>query len=65
VWKTRKPRGCPINKAVPRFQAERAFAWFPRKYRRLVVRWDRMAACFKAFLAMARIHIWAHRLIVG
>ena len=35
---------------------------FPR---RLVVRWERIAACFEAFLAMATIHIWIHRLIVG
>jgi transposase len=65
VWKRRKPRGRPINKEVPRFQAERTFAWFQRKYRRLAVRWERLAACFNAFLAIAVIHIWVHRLIVG
>ncbi len=37
VWKSRKPRGRPIKKDVPRYQAERTFAWFQRKYRRLVV----------------------------
>ena len=60
-----KPRGRPIKRDVPRFQAERTFAWFQRKYRRLVVRWERLAACFNAFLAIAMIHIWVHRLIVG
>jgi hypothetical protein len=60
VWKTRKPRGRPIKRAVPRFQAERAFAWFQRKYR-----WECLAACFNAFLAIALIHIWIRRLIVG
>jgi transposase len=65
VWKHRKPRGRPMKKDVPRFQAERTFAWFQRKYRRLVVRWERLAACFNAFLALAMIHIWIHRLIVG
>jgi Transposase DDE domain len=65
VWKTKKPRGRPIKRSVPRFQAERTFAWFQRKYRRLVVRWERMALCFNAFLAMAMIHIWVHRLIAG
>jgi transposase len=65
VWKRHKPRGRPIKKDVPRFQAERTFAWFQRKYRRLVVRWERLAACFNAFLAMAMIHLWVHRLIVG
>lgn len=65
VWKTKKTRGRPIKKTVPRFQAERPFAWFQKKYRRLVVRWERIAACFEAFLAIASIHIWVHRLIVG
>jgi len=32
---------------------------------RLVVRWERIAACFEAFLAIATIHIWIHRLIGG
>jgi IS5 family transposase len=65
VWKTRKPRGRPLKMEVPRFQAERTFAWFQKKYRRLVVRWERRSACFNAFLAMAIIHIWMQRLIVG
>jgi hypothetical protein len=38
VWKTKKNRGRAIKKVVPRFQAERTFAWFQKKYRRLVVR---------------------------
>ena len=65
VWKTKKNRGRPITKVVPRFQAERTFAWLQKKYRRLVVRWERIAACFDAFLAMATIHLWIQRLIVG
>src|SRR6516164_14372 len=65
VWKTKKNRGRPIKNVVPRFQAERTFAWFQKKYRRLVVRWERLAACFEAFLAIATIHIWIQRLIVG
>jgi hypothetical protein len=65
VWKTKKNRGRPIAQVVPRFQAERTFAWFQKKYRRLVVRWERITACFEAFLALATIHIWVHRLIVG
>jgi hypothetical protein len=65
VWKTRKPRGRPLKMDVPRFQAERTFAWFQKKYRRLVVRWERLAVCFNAFLALALIHIWIQRLIVG
>ena len=65
VWKTKKNRGRPIKNVVPRFQAERTFAWFQKKYRRLVVCWERIAACFDAFLAVATIHIWIHKLIVG
>ena len=65
VWNTNKSRGRPIKKDVPRDQAERTCAWFQRKYRRLVVRWERLAACFNAFLALALIHLWVHRLIVG
>jgi transposase len=61
VWKTKKNRGRPMKKVVPRFQAERTFAWFQKKDRRLVVRWERIAACFEAFLASATIHIWVHR----
>jgi hypothetical protein len=65
VWKSRTPRGRPIQEDVPRYQAERTFAWFQRKYRRLVVRWERLATCFNAFLAVAMIHMWVHKLIVG
>ncbi len=64
-WKSRQPRGRPIKQDVPRSQAERTFAWFQRKYRRLVVRWERLATCFNAFLAVAMIHMWVHKLIVG
>jgi IS5 family transposase len=65
VWTTKKPRGRPIKMDVPRFQAERTFAWFQKKYRRLVVRWERLAACFVAFLALATVHIWVQKLIAG
>ena len=49
VWNTKKHRGRPIKEVVPRFQAERTFAWFQKKYRRLVVQWERIAACFERF----------------
>src|SRR5919206_2455767 len=65
VWKSKKNRGRPIKTVVPRFQAERTCAWFQKTYRRLVVRWERITACFDAFLAIATIHIWVHKLIVG
>jgi hypothetical protein len=65
VWNTKQPRGRPSKIAGPRFQAERTLTWFQKQYRRLVVRWERLAACFAAFLAMATIPIWLPRLIVG
>jgi hypothetical protein len=65
VWKTKTRRGRPITIDVPRFQAERTFAWFQKKYRRLVVRWERLPICFAAFLAIATIHLWVQKLIVG
>lgn len=65
VWKNKPPHGRPIKRDMPRFQAERTFAWVQKKYRRLVVRWERLAACFTAFLAIAMIHMWIQKLIVG
>jgi Transposase DDE domain len=64
-WKTRKPRGRLLTMDVPRFPAERPFAWLQNKYRRLVVRWERRSVCFNAFLAMAIIHMWIQKLIGG
>jgi hypothetical protein len=30
-----------------------------------VVRWERLATCFNAFLAVAMLHMWIQKLIVG
>src|SRR4028118_107994 len=62
--KKKKNRGRPIKISVPRFQQERCFAWFQRKYRRLVVRWERISACFNAFISLATIHIWINRILL-
>lgn len=59
----RKPKGRPINHTVPRYQQERSFSWFQRKYRRLVVRWERQKVCFDAFLLLATSYIWFPRLV--
>ncbi len=64
VWKTKKNRGRPIKISVPRFQQERCFAWYQRKYRRLVVRWERQKSNFDAFLSLATIHIWIARILL-
>lgn len=63
--KTKKKRGRPIKISLPRFQQERCFAWFQRKYRRLVVRWERISACFNAFVFLATIHIWINRILLA
>jgi len=62
--KTKRNLGRPIKISVPRFQQERCFAWFQRKYRRLVVRWERISACFNAFVSLATIHIWINRILL-
>ena len=64
VWKTKKNKGRPIKISVPGFQQERCFSWFQKKYRRLVVRWERISACFDAFLSLATIHIWINKIIL-
>lgn len=64
VWKTKKNRGRPIKISVPRFQQERCFAWDQRKYRRLVVRWERQKVYFGAFLDLATIHIWINKILL-
>ena len=64
LWKGKKKPGRGIKISVPRFQQERCFAWYQRKYRRLVVRWERISACFCAFVAIATIHIWINRILL-
>jgi hypothetical protein len=63
-WRGKKLLGRPIQISVPRFQQERCFAWLQRKYRRLVVRWERLPGCFNAFLHLSVIHIWVNKLIL-
>ena len=64
IYKTKKNRGRPIKISVPRFQQERCFAWYQRKYRRLVVRWERQKVNFDAFLSLATVHIWINKLLL-
>ena len=63
-YQTKKNLGRPIKISVPRFQQERCFAWYQRKYRRLVVRWERQKANFDAFLSLATIHIWINKILL-
>ena len=64
IYKTKKNRGRPIKISVPRFQQERCFAWYQRKYRRLVVRWERQKTNFDAFLSLATVHIWMNKILL-
>ena len=64
IYKTKKNRGSPIKISVPRFQQERCFAWYQRKYRRLVVRWERQKTNFNAFLSLATVHIWINKILL-
>ncbi len=64
TYKTKKNRGRPIKISVPRFQQERCFAWYQRKYRRLVLRWEGKKANFDAFLSLATIHIWINKILL-
>jgi len=64
TWRTKKNRGRPIKMSVPRYQQERCFAWFQRKYGRLVVRWERIKGCFDTFINIATIHIWVQRILL-
>ncbi len=62
-WHGKKLKGRPIKEIVPRYQHERSFSWFQRKYRRLVVRWERLKVYFDAFLLLACSYIWFPKLV--
>ena len=65
VWKNKKHRGRPIKISVPRFRTESvALRGLQRKYRRLVVRWERQKSNFDGFLSLATIHIWINPILL-
>lgn len=45
-----------------RWQVERAISWLQRKFRRLVVRWERKLDYWKGFLSFSLIKYWVDRL---
>lgn len=45
-----------------RWQVERAIAWMQRKFRRLVVRWERKTKFWEGFLMFGIIRFWIGRL---
>lgn len=52
------PRGRPLRTTAPRFIIERAWAWLQRRFRRLVVRWERKDLFFQGFLQLAVLWQW-------
>lgn len=47
---------------VDRFKVERCLAWMQRKFRRLVVRWERKSIVWDAFLTLGIIMMWLDRI---
>lgn len=45
-----------------RWQVERAISWLQRKFRRVVVRWERQVKYWKGFLNFSLIKYWIDRL---
>lgn len=64
-WQNKAIKGRPLKKTVGRFIVERCFAWMQRKYRRLVVRWERISDCYKGFVSLGLVHFWSHKIIFG
>ena len=64
IYKSKKYKGRPLKDDIPRFQQERCFAWYQRKYRRLVVRWERQPTVFDGFLTLALIHMWVCQIVL-
>ena len=61
----RKTPGPKLERRVARFVVERTFSWYQRKFRRLVVRWERKPNNFRAFVLLAFAWIWLTRLLLG
>jgi len=59
--RAREQDGRKLRRYKRRWKVERLFAWLGN-YRRLVVRWDRSPAIYRAFLHVAFIMIYLKRL---
>mgnify|MGYP003328094364 CR=1 FL=1 len=65
VWKTKKNKGRPIKISVPSDNKNVVSHGFKKNIVVLfVVRWERISACFDAFLSLATIHIWINKIIL-
>ena len=56
----KKRPGRPVCMKSPRFQV---FSWLQRKFRRLVVRQERLPRCFDAFLSLSVCVMWIQRIM--
>jgi len=64
VWPDRKqPRGRKPQAGKDRWKVERTFSWYQRKFRRLVVRWERRRQYWQGFLLLAAAFIWVGVLV--
>jgi len=52
---------CELKKY--RWKIERAIAWLQRKFRRIVVRWERRVKYWRGLLNFSLIHFWVERLL--
>lgn len=59
-YRGKKPETYYLEKI--RWKAERGISWLQRKYRRLVVRWERRKKYWEGFLHIALIVFWLERL---
>ena len=58
----RKLSGRPLKRIVKRYVVERDFAWMQRKFRRVVVRWERLSTVFYGFIMLAIACMWVQRM---
>ena len=64
IGASKKAEKIICNLAKARWKVERAIAWLQRKFRRLVVRWERRLIFWKGFLNFSLIFFWINKLIV-
>jgi len=65
VCKTKKNKGRPIKIFVLSDNKNVVSHGFKKNFVVLfVVRWERISACFDAFLSLATIDIWIHKIIL-
>lgn len=65
LWLDRKaPRGRPPAQPIDRWKGERTFSWLQRKFRRLVVRWERKSLYWNGFILFALCIFWINLLIL-